>query len=1047
MKKIFYLLLSVMLFPLCLLAQQRVISGRVTDSTEGTPLSGVNVSVNDKVLTMTSAAGTYSVTLPANATQLSFSYVGMKTTTEAIAGRTIIDITMSTSDEQMADVVVVGYTTQRKETLTGAIATIKGSDMVRTRNENTLNMLTGKLPGVRVVQKSSRPGAYDATIDIRGMGAGNPPVPPLFVVDGVIRDKDYFARMSSEEIESLTVLKDGAASIYGMRAANGVILVTTKRGQAQNGKVNIAFNSSLSMQQYLYVPQGVTAQDYYTLRNEQNWQDFNKNYLVRQNALFSDSVINLYKNGTKQSYNWMDQVFRKSTPQYESNLSVDGGSEKLRYYFNLGYTKQEGSYKSGDLESERWALRSNVDAQLTKRLKARVQIGAILTNTKQPNGTGWSTYKATWLMRPDASYYANDNPAYFNGDGNVLYDGHNMIAETNADYVGLNVNRDKRYNGTLRLEYEIPGIKGLSARALYDYSMQLPDYNNFRHAYSVYRYNPNDDTYSSIPRNTPSLIEKGTSLNYDRTIQGGLYYTNSFNKHSVNSFLLYEGTYIQRDGFSASRELLIESEYLFAGEENRQRGVGQTPFDRAGKALVGAVNYDFARKYLLDFNFRYDGNSRFPKGARFGFFPSVRAGWRLGEEGFIKNNVNFISELKLRASYGEMGDDGTAGNYPSRIGYNLSGNSLGWFFGDVLNGGVATSALPNPMLTWLKIKSYDLGLDFGFLNNKITGTLDIFRRDRNGILGTSGAVVPGTVGAQLPFVNLDGDRNFGYEVSATYRNRTRDLSYWVGGQISATKYMRTHWLETPASNSYDKWRNRTANRYQNIWWGNESGGMFNSLQDIRTFGLPTGQGSLPGDWWLNDWNGDGVVNGSDDHPIATTGLPVFNYGFSLGASWRNFDIALDLQGAYGVYVQYSEVLTEALAFGGQNTLTWFTDRWRPEDLNADYFNPNTKWIPGYYPVTGHDGRRTGTNGVMNASYIRLKTAEIGYNFNSKLLSRAGIGDLRLFVSGYNLLTFTGLKDVDPERPGINNGGASTSNIDFYNDPITRTYTIGARVKF
>jgi hypothetical protein len=207
-----------------------------------------------------------------------------------------------------------------------------------------------------------------------------------------------------------------------------------------------------------------------------------------------------------------------------------------------------------------------------------------------------------------------------------------------------------------------------------------------------------------------------------------------------------------------------------------------------------------------------------------------------------------------------------------------------------------------------------------------------------------------------------------------------------------------------------------------------------------------GQGTLPGDWYLNDWNGDGVINGNDDHPIATMGLPVFNYGISIGGTWRNFDVALDWQGAQGVYVQYAEVLTEALPFGGQNTLAYFMDRWHPVDPNADLFNPKTQWAGGYYPATGHDGRRSGSNGIMNASYIRLKTAEIGYTFNTRLLSKAGIKDLRVFVSGYNLLTFTPLKNVDPERPG-SAGSSSTNYIDFYNDPITRTYTGGLRLKF
>ena len=1044
MNKINYLLLLIFFIPVSLFAQTVQVHGVIKDSATGNPLSGVTVELRNLQGKVTAsgtsnANGEYNIQSTGAATTIAFSYVGMGTLVENIGSRREISVYLSPNAASMNDVIVVGYTTQRKETLTGSVASIKGTDMVRTRNENVLNMLTGKLPGVRVAQKSARPGAYDATIDIRGMGD------PLFVVDGIVRDKDYFARMSAEEIESVSVLKDGSAAVYGLRAGNGVVLVTTKTGKAQNGKVDITFNSSFSLAQYLYVPQGMNAQDYYTIRNEQNWQDFNGNYLVRRNAMYSDSIISLYRNGTKQSYNWMDQVFRKNTPQYDNSLSVNGGTDKLRYYFNLAYTKQGGSYKSGDLESERWALRSNVDAQITKRLKARVQLGAILTNTKQPNGSGWPTYKSTWLMRPDAPFYANDNPEYPNGDGSVLYDGHNMIVETSAKYVGLNTSKDKRYNGTLRLEYEIPGIKGLTAKALYDYSMTLPDYNNYKSDFTLYQYNQGDSTYTANLKNTPSSIEKGTSLNYARTLQAGLYYTNSFNKHNVSSFLTYEQAYSQWDGFSAYRQLLINSQYLFAGEADLQSAQGQLPGDRANKSLIGSVTYDYDKKYLLDFKFRNDASSRFPAGSRTGFFPAVSVGWRLGEEGFIKDNVHFISELKLFGSYGQLGDDNAADNYPPTPGYGLT-NNLGWYFGGVLNGGVAALPIPNPNLTWYRIKSYNAGLNFGLLKNTITGTIEVYRRDRSGLLATSGDVIPGTVGAALPQENLNSDRNFGYEISLAYRNRFKDLSYYVSGQISATKYMRTDWLETPAGNSYDQWRNRTANRYQNIWWGNETGGMFTSYQEARNFQLPTGQGTLPGDWWLKDWNGDGVVNDLDQHPIGTYGLPVFNYGISLGASWKNFDVALDLQGAYGVYVQYAEVLTEALPFGGQNTLTWFGDHWRPEDPNADYFNPNTKWIPGYYPVTGHDGRRTGTNGVMNASYIRLKTAELGYTFNSKLLSRAGFKEFRIFLSGYNLLTFTPLKNVDPERPGAS-GGASTNYIDFYNDPITKTYTIGAKLKF
>lgn len=1044
MKKIIYFYLFMLLVPLFGFTQSQTIQGLVTDAETGETLTGVSVTAHSAsgplLSTSTNEEGRFQFQVPEQAVRLVFYYVGKQSLTEEIEGRTTINVQLENDAAQLDEVVVVGYAGQKKAALTGAVSTISGADMTRTKNENTVNMLTGKVPGVRVVQKSSAPGAYDTQIDIRGMGD------PLFVIDGIPRDKDYFARMGADEIETVTVLKDGTAAIYGLRAANGVVLVTTKSGTAQDGKVDVSFNSSTSIQQFLYVPESVNAIDYMTLRNEQNWQDFEKNYFSRQNPIFGQEAFEPYLNGSKQSYNWMKEVFRKTTPQFENNLSVSGGTEKLRYYFTLGHLKQKGSYKSGDFHSARWNLRTNVDAQITDRLKARVSLGGFAIDTHQPNGAGWTTYKLAWLVRPDASFYANDNPLYPNGDSNFLNEGANMIIQTDADYVGYNLNRDRRLNGTLTLEYSIPGIEGLSAKGSYDYAARIPDYNNYKRAYTLYRYNANDDTYSPIERNTPSDITKGVNFNFDTNMQLGLFYNQSFGLHNFNNFLVFEETYSSWDSFSAYRELMVDSEYLFAGEDKNQRATGGGIGDRTSKSLIGQLDYNYATKYMFAFKFRYDGSSRFPKNSRFGFFPSVSGAWRVKEEGFMKDRLDFLSELKLRASYGEMGDDSSAGNYPPTTGYNLNGGWVGWLYGGTLTGGVSPSSIPNPRLTWYTIKSYNLGLDFGFFKNKLNASVDVFKRDRSGLLATSAAVIPGTTGASLPQENLNSDRNFGYELSMDYRSRINEVSYYLRGQLSATKHQRTKWLETPAGNSYDRWRNRTSGRYSDIWWGLESGGMFTNIHDIRNSPIPMGQNALPGDWWLKDWNEDGVINGQDEHPIATRGLPVFNYGFSLGAAYKGFDIAMDFQGAHGVYVQYAEVLTEALPFGGQNTLTWFMDRWRPTDPNADYFHPATEWTPGYYPVTGHDGRRTGTNGVMNASYLRLKTAEIGYTLPDHLLSKASIKNVRVYVSGYNLLTFTGLKNVDPERPG-SEGGASSSYIDFYNYPVNRTFTFGASIKF
>lgn len=1018
--------------------QPGTVKGKVTDTT-GSPLPGATVIIKGtKNGIVTDADGNFSIpNVPGNGT-LVFSFIGMKNQEVPVDGKTSINIVMESESIDLDEIVAVGYGTQKKATLTGSVASVQNDDLVITKNENVVNMLTGKLPGVRVVQKSAAPGAYDTTIDIRGMGA------PLFVVDGVTRDQGYFARMDPQEIESISVLKDGSAAIYGLRAANGVMLITTKSGSAQNGKVDITYTGNYSMQEFLYVPHGVSAVDYMTLRNESTFQAFSNNYLVRRDPLFTQAAMQPYLDG-KPSYDWMNAVFNKTTPQQQHNLSVDGGSEKLRYFLSLGYLQQEGSYKSGDYDANNWNFRSNVDAQITNRLKAKVSIGAILSETNQPTGTGWSTYKNTWLERPDAPIYANDNPLYLNGDAQLLTDGgRNMVADVDADYVGYTINKTRRFNGTLQLTYDIPGIKGLSAKGSYDYALNLPDYTSYKSTYNLFVYNPATQAYNPAIKNSPSSIQRSTNFNLDTDMQLGLNYTNKFGKHNLSSFLIFEEAFSNWDSFSAYRELMIASEYLFAGEDKNQRATGGTPGDRVSQSLIGSLTYDFSGKYLFDFKFRYDGSSRFPEGSRWGFFPSVSAGWRISEESFIKDNLPMISNLKLRASYGEMGDDSSANNYPPTLGYSLT-NGLGWMFDNVLNGGVQAQAIPNPNLTWYHIKMYNLALDFGLMD-KLSGTFELYRRDRTGLLATSAEIVPGTVGASLPLANLNSDRNFGWELSLDYRNRTHNFSYFISPQISGTRSMRTDWLEGVANNQYDHWRNRTSGRWNNIWWGNESQHMFTSLEEIRNNNIPMGQGSLPGDWVLNDWNNDGTINGDDEHPIATTGLPLFNYGINLGASWKSFDLAANFQGSYGVYVQYGEVLTEALPFGGQNTLSYFLDRWRPADPNADYFSTATEWIPGYFPVTGHDGRRQGTNLVQDASYMRLKTLELGYTLPKNLLAKAGIKNLRVYLSGYNLLTFTGLKNVDPERPG-SQGGASTNAIDIYNYPINKTYTLGASIKF
>ncbi|MDR1783445.1 MAG: TonB-dependent receptor [Dysgonamonadaceae bacterium] len=1027
-------------------AQMKTISGTVTDAATGEEIIGVTIGVQGTSRgTVTDVNGAFTLQASADET-LEISYLGYESQKIKVGNNTKLDIKLKTSVSDLEEVVVTAYgLAQKKATLTGAVSTVTNKDIVVTKNENVINSLAGKLPGVRIVQKSSMPGAYDTTVDIRGLGT------PLFVVDGVPRDQAYFSRMDPEEIESVSVLKDGTAAIYGLRAANGVMLITTKSGSNQAGKVDISFTSNYTTQSFLYVPESINPIEWYELSNESAWNSMTSNYFAKTPIRYPyDTYVKPYVTGELQATDWMDLVFHDLTPQMQQNLSINGGSDKLRYFFNFSYFRQDGNLKSNDLWDERFNVRSNLDAQITQRLKARVSMGAVLGTTQNPR-TDWTLYKNVWLTKEAAPVYANNNPLYYNGDPTMLQDGNNPVAQTQKELAGYNLNYRRNMNLGLTLTYDIPGIKGLQAKIMYDYGMSLPYSQSYYGQYYLYQYDSTTDTYSPILKGgNPPTATRSSDFTYDTDMQVGILYNNKFGNHNFNGTLTFEELYNKWGyGISATRDIYVNSDEIALGEDTNQKGSGGTPQERLNQAFIGQLAYDYAGKYLATIMFRYDGSSRFPKDHRWGFFPSIQAGWRISEESFIKENFDFLSNLKLRGSYGEMGDDSSANNYPSTyVAYTYS-SSRGWFFNDesALSTGMSYPGIANPNLTWYKIKSYNAALEFQLWKGKLGGTFELWKRERTGLLATSSGVIPGTVGASLPQENLNADRNLGWEIAFEHRNNIGSVYYFVNPQISGTKHMVTKQLETEATNSMNYWRTKSVGRYDQIWWTRKMDGMWTSTNQIINSTIPVAQDALPGDWYGYDWNGDGVFDDNDSYPYANYGLPVFNYGINTGAGWKNFDLALNFQGAYGVYVGYSEVLTEALPFGGANGLKQFTNRWHPENVETDdWWDPNTKWIEGYYPITGRDSRRAYSNNVLNASYIRLKTLEIGYSLPRTLLSKVGIKSLRIYVSGYNLLTFTPIDNVDPERPGAT-GGSSTNYVDFYNYPINRTYTAGLSLKF
>lgn len=1025
-------------------AQVRTVTGTVYDQ-QNDPVVGASVMVKGSQTGVTTDIdGKFTIKAAPDAT-LQITYIGMKPVTVS-AKSTNLDIHMEEDAEQLEEVVVVGYGVQKKATLTGAVSQVSNKEMTVTKNENVVNMLSGKIPGVRISQRSSQPGEFDNAIDIRGMGE------PLFVVDGVPRDKDYFSRMDPNEIESVSVLKDAAASIYGVRAANGVLLVTTKHGSSQEGKFDITFSFNYGWQNFLYTPETADAATHMLLMNEKQLNNnFGGNYFVKANPRYTWEEMLVYSSGQKRSTNWSDELFRKNVPQQQYNVSLNGGSERIQYFFNLGYIKQEGSYKSGSLNYDRWNFRSNVDLNITKDLKAVVQVGGYMDEKNQPATDMWTVYKMAWTYPTTAEAWVDGDhslPAY---DSELGSNTENPVATTNAAFTGYNRERRYNFNGSLSLQYSLPWVKGLSAKAFYSYDYYATNDVRYKRAYQLYRKNA-DGTMVTFDRNPDAFLQRTTYPSHGTVMQLSLNYDNTFGDHNVSAMVLYEEQYNNYDSFYARRKMLLDGEYLIYGETENQETGAPSIWDKSRRAWVGRASYNFKGRYMVDFSFRRDESSSFPKNSRSGFFPAVSAGWRLSHEPFMEKLSPVLSNLKIRASWGKMGDDSGCGTYPPTVvGYELNMRKLGWIYNGILVGGVSPTGVPNPNLSWFTAETYNAGLDFDLWGQMLSGTIEVFERKRDGLFATSAAVIPGTVGVSMPQENLNSDKTFGYEISLSHRNRIGDVSYYVTAQMSATKNRWDYRIDGDASNSMDYYyRTDVSGRNKDIWFAYEEGGRYGNYNDIRYHGTlgDVGQQTLPGDYWYKDWNEDGVIDDNDRHPVATYNLPVFNYGFTFGASWKGIDLATTWQGAANVYNKYDEVFTEVGPFNGGASLDYYTDRWHTVNVTDDPWNPHTQWIEGYYPATGHSFN-TGTTGIHNCSYLRLKTLEIGYTFPQKWLRFVGAKDFRVYFNAYNLWTISGLKNMDPERPG--RSGGSNNNRDegilFYNYPVNRTFNIGATLKF
>lgn len=1023
-----------------------VVTGTVTSADDGGPLPGVNVVIKGTAQgTTTDLNGKYTIQVPDPNTVLVFSFIGFAPQEIDVASRTVINVSLGADVQQLEEVVVVGYGTQKKAVLTGAVVNVSGRDIRQTKNENPQNMLTGRVAGVRVWQKSAEPGSYSANFDIRGMGS------PLVVIDGVQRTVQDFQRLNPNDIEDISVLKDASAAIYGIRAANGVVLVTTKKG-SHDGKATINYNGSYTFQKPSSMPMLANVYQTMTLYNEQAMNDINGGTIIYDDEDFAD-----FYNGLRTTTDWNSLIIADWAPQTQHNISITGGEEKTQYYVGMGYNFQEGFFKSGDLNYHKYNFRTNITTELAKGLSFNINLSGSADQQNNPYYSTVDIIRNYWSQGVLFPAYADPENTLLNYQGLALEA--NTVAMMTANVSGYRKYQQKNVLSSATLDFDFASVSntlaGLKAKALISYDYRQNDNNIHRKEY--YQYTYDEATESYIPKlyanSSPGRIRRELYtkqqvlgqfiLNYDRPLKGD---------HNLSGMLGLEAQRRKGDNYYAQRDLAFEMDYLLGGiDEGQLSGMSVNDlYEYVYASVFGRVNYAYANRYLVEVQFRNDGSSKFAPGHQWGFFPSVSLGWRLSEESFFHDitALSFINQFKLRASYGVTANDNAA-NYEWATGYTYpatGSNAASGYYnsyapGYVFDGAFAYAAspqaLPNVEATWVTAHTLDIGVDFEAWNGLFGFTVDYFDRRQKGLFARASGELPTVVGATAPLENLDSDRQFGIDLALSHRNTLGQVTYKLKAIATVTRQKYLTAVENgPYGNSYDEWRNDNLNnRYQGVQFGYESAGRYLDWDDIWTYAIFKERNVLPGDYKYVDWNGDGEINSLDQHPFAFDQTPWLNFSFAADFTYRRFDFNFLLQGTAMGSMQYKEPLYAIWGTNGGGTLTQYLDRWHPVDPTADPYDPETEWVSGYYGYTGHYPAGNSEFNRVSTAFLRLKSIELGYNVQPKALSWMS---LRVFANAYNMLTLTGVRFVDPEHPDDDLGRLY---------PLNKTYTVGVSASF
>lgn len=1003
------------------------IRGRVF-SEEGTPLPGATILVQTAGRGTTSdTAGSFvleHVKLPARIQVRMVGYVAQELHVKEKRSAPF-NIMLENDTRSLDQIVVVGYSAQKKRNIISSIATVPGTEIQKVPTLNISNALAGRVPGILATTTSGRPG-IGAYFRIRGKVSLNEPG-PLVVVDGIVRNDEY-GNIDPYEVETISVLKDAAAAaVYGARAAGGVILITTKRGTM--GRPVVTYNGSVGTESPTRYPRLMNAYEYAVMRNQGSLNaGYDPANPIDAGRFYTAQQLEDFKSG-KAGTDWWKTVFSEKGSLSQQHLSIRGGSEHIRYFGMLGSAYQQGLWDSYNFR--RINLRSNIDARINATLTAGVNLEVRRSITHAAGLDAYNIFEHTVQSPPTI-------PAY-TASGRY-YDA--MIPHPLADITesGENMQRDEVFQGTVFFEQQLSFItKGLSVKGTAAMVRRQYFQKWWRTPYLLY----SEDAQGNITgvrsigigdQVSTSLFEESRQFT-NNTYNISLNYTKAAGKSEFSGLALYEQISQNSDYFNASRRQFPTDrlDYFYASGPDQQTIDGRSAIDDVRRSLVGIMNFTYNNRYLVNATVRYDGSYRFPPGRRWGLFPSVSAGWRLSEEPFLRN-TGFFSDLKLRASAGITGND-NVGAFQYLDEYFFSqGQVAGSFppsYAPVLDNEptivLYNGVYANPGITWEKLRTANFGVDATVLKGRLEMNFDYYFRTTTDMLWDRTRSVPATFGRRLPKENYAEMKSNGWELVLHYTGQTRVLQYNLGvqGTFATNEITR---IDDPLNGP--SWEKRQG-RPIGFQVGYRAAGIFQSEAEVEKWygGMQFGQQQSPGDIRYEDVNGDGEITDQDQDVISTYDiLPQFTYGISGSLRWKGFDMDFLFQGAARRSLMLSMEAITLFRGGKYNSFAYLTDAWSPENTDAKY--------PRATIDASFNNNRYSTFWLRDASYLRLKTVNIGYTFNWPWLKKDN-KKLRVYVAGANLLTWSPFREFDPE---------AENGVGYYY-PQMRNFTLGAGFSF